>query len=466
MRWIAAVVLLNFIYSVLSTSPDDGEPYLHVMARSSVYNVGVKRAIYCKGRNLPEMIDWISPKDTVVEGRSSKNTRVYVERSKNDTLASSLVALIIQDAMIEDSGNWTCRAGSLNESIEITVGVKAVISNKYETIEGEEGKSVKLDCVAKGYPAPIIQWYLENDPISNDHKKYILKMKGDNYQLEIKSLTHRDTNEYVCRVTQKALSHFSDRRVQLIVNHKPFLVDENNEVSYSKYKTEEVYAIMNETKNITCTVIANPPPTFRWYRRQNGYDEELQDTETVLTPEDGNSSVFVLRTFDESALGEYKCSANNSKGHVSIIYHVSLGNKPNPPDFIQLAGTSTSELTFNITCSTCNMATAEEDMSEDPTNLTVLGYSFALVPVQEGFLPDWDAANEFLVDIKEYNSTLFTVGPLQNSTTYHVRVRTRNAAGFSDWVEVTPNPTTDLASQLTLSFILILVICSVYPIVY
>ncbi|CAK1540633.1 unnamed protein product [Leptosia nina] len=454
-----------FTQIMLSANPNDGEPYLHVMARSSVYNAGVKRAIYCKGQNLPELIDWVSPAGDVVEGRSTKNTRVYVERSKNDSLVSSLVALIIQEAMIEDSGNWTCKAGSLNETIEITVGVKAIISNKYETVEGEEGKSVKFDCVAKGHPAPVVQWYTENDPITNDHKKYIIRVKADNHQLEIKNLTHRDTNEYVCRVTQKALSHFSDKRVQLIVNHKPLLVDENNEVSYSKYKTEEVYAIMNETKNITCSVIANPPPTFRWYRRQNGYDDEvITDSETVLYSEDGNSSVFVLRTLDTSALGEYKCSANNSKGHVSIIYHVSLGNKPNPPDFIELVAKSISDLTFNVTCSTCNMASTEEDMSEDPANLTVLGYSFALVPVQEGFLPDWDAATEFILDIKEYNDTLFTVGPLMNTTTYHARVRTRNAAGFSDWVTITPNPTTDLASRLTISSILFLIYI-LYPLI-
>ncbi|VVD05843.1 unnamed protein product, partial [Leptidea sinapis] len=429
------------------------------MARSSVYNAGVKRAIYCKGRNLPETLQWYSPSGDIVEGRSSRNTRVYVERSKNDTLANSLVALIIQEAMIEDSGNWTCKAGSLSETIEITVGVKALISDPDETLEGEEGKSVKLDCIAKGHPSPVVQWYIENDPIAHDHKKYVIRVKGDNYQLEIKNLTHKDTNEYVCKVTQKALSHFANKRVQLIVNHKPLLIDENNEVYYSKYRTEEVYAIMNETKNITCSVLANPPPTFRWYRRHDGFDDELlTDADTILISENGNSSVFVLRMLDESALGEYKCSADNNKGHVSIIYHVSLGNKPNAPDFVELTGKSTISLTFNVSCSTCNTASAEEDISEDPRNLTVLGYSFEVVPVQEGFLPDWDAATEFLVNLQESNSSLFTISPLANSTTYHVRVRTRNAAGYSDWLEVSPDPTTDLACKLTGSFILLIIL--------
>lgn len=69
-----------------------------------------------------QRIDWVSPSDEVVEIRSSRNTRVYVERHKNDTLSSSLVPLIFHSIKIKDSGNWTCKAGNLNETIEILVG--------------------------------------------------------------------------------------------------------------------------------------------------------------------------------------------------------------------------------------------------------------------------------------------------------------------------------------------------------
>lgn len=53
--------------------------------------------------------------------------------------------------------------------------------------------------------------------------------------------------------------------------------------------------------------------------------------------------------------------------------------------------------------------------------------------------------------------SLFTVGPLQNQTTYHVRVRTRNAAGYSEWVELSTTVTTDFAVKLTASIILMFV---------
>ncbi|XP_032514942.1 neural cell adhesion molecule 1-like [Danaus plexippus] len=458
MKWATLILLASFFYSALTAETEDGAPFLHVMAKSSVFNVGEKKAIYCKGLNLPERIDWVSPSDEVVEIRSSRNTRVYVERHKNDTLSSSLVPLIFHSIKIKDSGNWTCKAGNLNETIEILVGEKVSLSERQETLEGEETKSVKLDCVAKGYPAPVVQWYKDSVSIVDDHKKFIVRKKDNNYQLEIKNLTHQDTGEYMCKVTQKALSYYTYKRVLLSVQHKPILINEaTNEVYYTKYRTEEVYAILNETKNITCSALAYPPPTYTWSRRRNNFDDDPINEEDTIHSADGTSSVLVLRMYNESNLGEYKCAAKNDKGHVSVVFHVSLGNKPNPPDFLTLASRTKTELTFNVSCSTCNMAIEEDDKSQDPENLTVLGYSFQLVPAQEGYLPDWAAATEFEVNFEYYNESLFTVGPLQNQTTYHVRVRTRNAAGYSEWVELSTTVTTDFAVKLTASIILMFV---------
>ncbi|XP_050347085.1 neural cell adhesion molecule 2-like [Nymphalis io] len=457
MRWAALVVFFSLLSTVLTAEIDDGEPFLQVMARSSVYNVGEKKAIYCKGLNLPEKIVWYSPSGNIVEGRSVKNTRVYVERPKNETLVSSLVPLIIHSTKIEDSGNWTCKAGSLSEKLEILVGEKVNLNVKEDSFIGEEMKSAKMDCIAKGYPKPVVQWYKDLVPIVDDHKKYIVRKREDNHQLEIRNLTHQDTGEYTCKVTQKALSYYTYKRVFLTVQHKPVIVNhDTNEVYYTKYSSEEVYAIVNKTKNITCSAIASPPPTFRWNRRQNGFDgDAIEDEETVLNSADGTTSVLQLRVYNETYLGEYKCSVSNDMGHVSIVFDVQLGNKPNPPDSVNFMYATASEMTFNVTCSTCNMAIEEEDKSPDPKNLTVIGYSFQLVPFQENYPADWDAATEFKVDIVWPNETLFTVGPLANKTTYHVRVSSRNAAGTSEWVEVSPNPSTSFAVKLVVSIVLL-----------
>ncbi|CAG4974027.1 unnamed protein product [Parnassius apollo] len=450
MQWATVVILFSIVCSVTLAEENDGTPSLRVLARSSVYNAGEKKAIYCKGQNLQQSLEWYSPSGEPVEGRSTKNTRVYVERQKNDTL----LPLIIHSIKVEDSGNWTCKSGDLNETIEILVGEKVNISNRYESFEGEEGKSARLNCEAKGKPQPVVQWYKDIEVISDKSKKYVVRKKGDNYQLEIKDLNHQDTGEYVCKVTQNALRYYTDKRVQLTVQHKPILFNSDTEEIYSStYRTEEVYAILNETKNISCSAIAHPTPTFSWSRRhENEFDEPIEDEEKVLTSPSGNVSVLVLRMHDESLYGEYKCTAKNPKGQASVVFHVTEGNKPNPPDQVSVYSSNVSTITFNVTCSTCNMD-YEEDKAPDPANLVVLGYSFELVPVRADYPPQWDEALFFDVDIQSANDTLFTVGELSNSTTFHARVRTRNAAGHSEWVDIVSSKiiTTSNAIKLFLS---------------
>ncbi|XP_035433468.2 neural cell adhesion molecule 2 [Spodoptera frugiperda] len=458
MRWCFPVVL--FFALVCSVRPDEElpEPTLRIMARSTVYNVGETKAIFCKGQNLVEPIQWYSPSGKLVEERSTKNSRVFVERKTEDN--GVLVPLIIHRIKISDGGNWTCKAGNLSETKEFIVGEKVNITDRNVTLEGEEGKSVKLTCEANGYPLPVVVWYKDKHQIRDkeDTKKYVIK--ADN-SLEIKKLNHADVGLYVCKVRQKALSHYTEKTVHLSVQHKPILYNSDTQMIYTntKYKTEEVYAILNDTKNVTCSAIANPPPTYRWFRRlDSSYDEAILEPDTVITSEDGTSSVLILRIRDETYYGEYKCSATNSKGAESIIFHVNPGSKPLPPDTVQLTAANTTNLTFNVTCSSCNFASPDEvPESPDPKNLTVIGYIFQLTPSKQGYPADWDGAPEFRVDIETANNTLFTLGPLSNSTTFHVRVRTRNAAGNSEWLEAGYAATTDDAIRLSASLLLITV---------
>ncbi|CAB3223269.1 unnamed protein product [Arctia plantaginis] len=441
----------------MARSTDTEEPTLSILARSTVYNINETKAIFCEGHNLLEPIQWYTPSGKLVEERSIKNKRVFVERRESGTLA----VLIMHSIKISDGGNWTCKSGELQETREFIVGEKVSLPVKNVSMEGEESKSIKLTCEAVGYPAPVVVWYKEKQAISDKEppKKYVI---GDDHSLTIKKLNHADAGVYTCKVRQKALSHYTEKTVQLYVQHKPIIYRQTGEnpmiYPNQKYKTEEVYAILNDTKNVTCSAIAHPPPVFAWNRRRGGYDDSpITDPDTVMTAEDGSNSVLILRLYNESYFGEYRCSATNSKGSESIIFHVSPGTKPDPPDYVSLYKANVTELTFNVSCSSCIFPDIDDPVTPDPK--VVLAYSFQFVKVNNSYEPDWTASIDYEVDVT-YDSTLYTVGPLENSTAYHAQVRTRNAAGYSEWIDI-PGEIKTLNNAMKFGATLLLVFCAI-----
>lgn len=65
-------------------------------------------------------IQWFSPSGKLIEERSTKNSRVYVELKTEEN--GVLVPLIIHRIKISDGGNWTCKSGNHSETKEFIVG--------------------------------------------------------------------------------------------------------------------------------------------------------------------------------------------------------------------------------------------------------------------------------------------------------------------------------------------------------
>ncbi|KAI8422631.1 hypothetical protein MSG28_006411 [Choristoneura fumiferana] len=445
---------MKFVLS-LTVADEAEKPSLKVLTNLVhgllICNVDETKAIFCEGHNIKQKPEWISPSGEPV-GRKSSNKRIYAEHRVNQT---HLLGLFLKNLTIKDGGNWTCRSGDeLSQTITLYVAEKVNITVKEVNVVGDEDKSIKLICDAKGFPEPVIQWYRDNTIIDADPTKYIIKQKKDRTQhiLEILSLTHLDPGTYTCRATQEKISHFDQKLFHLSVRHKPLILNEFSE--------KEVYAIMNEIKNITCRAQANPAPIFSWSKRNEERYDLLLANDQVYMSEDGTYSVLMLKVYNEDDLGQYKCSVENDRGRQNFIFDVSLGNKPNPPTSVKAVDIKAFNITFNVTCETC-LFNVEGEMAANPNNLTVLGFNFQLVPCKEGIaVPYWENATEFVFNIDNTTETLFTVSPLVNATEYHARVATRNAAGLSDWLPVHPNPKTldkNNVAALTVSLSLLIV---------
>ncbi|XP_053613077.1 neural cell adhesion molecule 1-like [Plodia interpunctella] len=445
MWWQLTVTLVIGLSCAVWSQDENAEPSLDIMARSTPYEVGETKAIFCKLINLEDG-DWLNPAGDVVGTRSAKNKRIFVEKKKE--VSGLLMPLIINKMEITDSGNWTCRSGDLAETIYILVGRKVVMKAR-ETQYGNEGKTARFDCEPDGFPEPVVQWYKpDRQPIEEHDKKYVVHTKGRNRQLEIKNVNHMDTGEYVCKVTQKTLSHYTDKTVTFIVNHSPVIVNPETQEENTA-STEEVFTLLDRVKNLTCNAVAYPLPDFKWTKHKNGYDyEEIKD-DTVAYSEGGLTSVLQLRVFNESYLGQYKCTASNTHGHKFIIFDVRLGNKPNPPDVFAVVESNSSSISFNVTCSSCLLGRLDQGYS-DPQNLAVTGYKIQLTMKPTEAKPDdWDAALTFSFDIEDVEDTIFTPTNLTSSSVFHARACSVNQAGESEWFYLEGDAVTSLGITQT-----------------
>ncbi|XP_063376971.1 neural cell adhesion molecule 2-like [Cydia fagiglandana] len=450
MRWLLVAICCYVVCSVSSAPAESDEPYLKINTLKNTFNVGEKKAIYCEGQHITGDLEWYDPSGAKIPPRSTKAKRIYVEPRGATTDGPTFLPLMIQNLILADSGTYICKAGDLSGNITIFVGEKVVIKESEEDLVEEEGHHIDLSCQAKGTPVPDVQWYdKDSQPIVNNAKYRITyKPRSSTSVLRINDLSHMDPGTYKCKATQEKISHFAEKFFHLSVRHKPVIINE--------YSESEVYAILDEWKNITCKAIAYPAPTFTWSKHDDNYDEEMRsdgtDHKITTSKETEGNSVLTLHITNDTLEKQYKCTVENPKGRQNFMFHVSLGNKPDPPTAVVMSSATANNITFEVSCENCTFY-KDDGIAPKPENLPVLGYVFEIVPHMEGFaVPYWLNGTQYTFDITSDNETTFTIGNLEKTTEYHVRVATRNIAGQSDWFDVEGFPkTTDGAATLTKS---------------
>ncbi|XP_061739065.1 obscurin isoform X2 [Nerophis ophidion] len=109
-----------------------------------------------------------------------------------------LLQLNIIDIKPEDSGSYTCQAGSTETTAAVSVKeLPPLFKTKLQSIKAEEGATAIL-CCELSKPAVSVQWRKNTIPLK-PNKKYEMKQDGCNLQLHIKEIHPEDSGSYACQ---------------------------------------------------------------------------------------------------------------------------------------------------------------------------------------------------------------------------------------------------------------------------
>ncbi|XP_015778144.1 PREDICTED: fibronectin type III domain-containing protein-like isoform X2 [Acropora digitifera] len=253
---------------------------------------------------------------------------VQLERNERTAISPNgtlFITSITKDFIefINSSSGIRCKISALNRYFDS--GVLTLLDGKQKvpiprakwgtkppkTVVAIEGRGKEMYCIALGDPSPIIVWKKNGKQLGT--QKGLETPKAFYNRLLNVTVAEKNSHEdnYTCEavVDQKTvLKHEFELYVQVI----------------PKWKTEppasKIDIHIHEKRTIFCDAIADPPPTYSWYR-----DGTQITTASSKIRAEGNKLHFDEVSLEED--GMYQCVARNSIGMIVSSSWVHILNR-------------------------------------------------------------------------------------------------------------------------------------------
>ncbi|KAF7692719.1 Down syndrome cell adhesion molecule [Silurus meridionalis] len=229
------------------------------------------------------------------------------------------------------NGSYTCiarnEAAAVEHSIQLIVKVPPHFEVQPRDQDGIYGKSVILNCSAKGNPIPTIVWKHSKgagvpqfQPIAlNSGSRVQLLERGS---LLIKHVLEEDSGYYLCKVSN----------------------DVGADISKSMYLTVKIPAMITSYPNTTraeqghmtemsCTAHGEKPIKVRWEKESHIINPDINRYVVSVkeVADEVISTLQILHTVREDS-GFYSCIAINSYGEDKGIIQLIVQDRPDPPE--------------------------------------------------------------------------------------------------------------------------------------
>ncbi|XP_036128071.1 hemicentin-1 [Molossus molossus] len=219
----------------------------------------------------------------------------------------------IESAQIADAGIYRCvainSAGATELQYSLQVHVPPSISGSSSAVAVVVNNLVRLECEARGIPAPSLTWLKDGSPVSG-FANGIQVLSGGRI-LALTSAQISDTGRYTCVAVNAAGE--KQRDIDLRVYVPPNIVGEEQNVS----------VLISQALELLCQSDAIPSPTLTW----------LKDGRPLLKKPglrvSANGSVLTIEDAQVQDTGRYTCEATNVAGKTEKNYNVNIWVPPN-----------------------------------------------------------------------------------------------------------------------------------------
>nr|XP_033816119.1 hemicentin-1 isoform X1 [Geotrypetes seraphini] len=218
----------------------------------------------------------------------------------------------INSAHISNTGMYKCAAisvaGTAERLYNLQVYVPPSISGSSDTVTVVVNNLVRLECEARGIPAPSLTWLKDGRPVSSFSDGMQVLFGGR--VLALTSAQISDTGRYTCVAVNAAGE--KERDIDLRVYVPPNIMGEEQNVS----------VLVGHAVELQCQSNAIPPPTLTWFKD----GRPLLQKSGLSVSEDG--SLLKIDEVQVQDTGRYTCEATNVAGKTEKNYNVNVWVPP------------------------------------------------------------------------------------------------------------------------------------------
>lgn len=271
---------------------------------------------------------------------------------------------------MNDEGTYKCIGKNSwgRESIEfqlnIMEGAKILETKVVEEKKTSKNmESIRLSCIARGQPVPIVSWLSNGHILSTTSKLNFEKLLSSTHESSILFTGHGNTisqldpfrirgmkekfYSQLSKLDEKTLKLdiiFTEKSERMSGNYKCYAynalgrsdssvdveilkeptINENEVLDFSR----EIELLENLPLIIACPLSGNPQPSIIWYKNK----KQIYENDTIKFI-NSNRHLSISEAFSWHS-GNYSCTGANKLGEKSIEFHV---NVLAPPKFIDVA---------------------------------------------------------------------------------------------------------------------------------